>query len=109
LKTGKNKDIQKNSEYGEMLAISLSISQASLTWWTENPDALQIETKAIPAFVGADIAGALISSASTLTYQIIDSGEVNWKGIGWSAASGAIVGSTGVVGKIGNWITKMFK
>ena len=62
--------------------------------------------RALPVFVGADIAGAVIGACSSGLGSYFMSGKVDWRSVGWSAASGAITGSTGVVGKIGRWLSR---
>ena len=49
-----------------------------------------------------------ICAASSCVGSYAISGTINWSGVAWSAASGAICGSTGVVGKVGRWICKLF-
>ena len=62
-------------------------------------------TRVVPTFVGADVAGAVIGAASSAGYQLVSNGSVgDWGG----AASGAVVGSTGVVGKIGKFLSSLF-
>ena len=106
-----SKNYEDNSEYGRTLAFVLTISLSSLEWWEENPDAPFFDlrsTTALPALVGADIAGAIVGGVSGGIGSYIITGSVNWGSVGWGAASGAICGSTGVVGKLGGWITSLF-
>lgn len=67
-----------------------------------------VQSRAVPAFVGADIAGAVIGACSSGIGSYVTSDSVNWKSVAWCAASGAVIGSTGVVGKVGKWISKLF-
>lgn len=85
---------------GALGGVVLNVSQSSLKYW-ETP-----QTRAVPAFVGADIAGAVVGACLGAVGSKVVSGSVSWKGVAWSATSGAITGSTGIVGKIGKWITK---
>ena len=79
----------------------MAISKSSLEWWKENPDAA-IEIKAIPVWIGVDIAGALISGAVSASIQAVtNDGQINWGVVGASACAGA------VVGKLGKWISKL--
>lgn len=89
---------------GALGGVVLSISNSSLEYWNEESE----DSRAIPVFVGADIAGAVICAASSCVGSYAISGTINWSGVAWSAASGAICGSTGVVGKVGRWISKLF-
>jgi len=89
------------AEYGNLLGITLAISQASLEWWTEN------WVEKLPPQVGTDIAGAVIGGCIALGGQLIfGDGSVNWGAVGYGALGGAITGSTGAVGKLGRWIGK---
>jgi len=100
------------SDKGNALAITLAISLASIEWWEENPDAYgdnQKNTKALPVWVGADIAGAAVGATQSAIISYTTTGEVNWESVGLSAVGGAIVGSTGIIGKAGKWISNLFK
>ncbi|MFY9595082.1 MAG: hypothetical protein WAQ01_00145 [Bacteroidales bacterium] len=100
------------SDKGHALAITLAISLASIEWWEENPDAYgdnQKNTKALPVWVGADIAGAAVGATQSAIISYTTTGEVNWESVGLSAVGGAIVGSTGIIGKAGKWISNLFK
>lgn len=88
---------------GALGGVVLNVSKSSLEYW----DATTPKTRAVPAFVGADIAGAVVGACSGAIGSYAVSRKVNWKGVAWSATSGAITGSTGIVGKIGKWISKM--
>lgn len=91
-------------------------------WWNNNtPDIYlpnpigevpypseQYQTYALPAVVGTDIAGALVGGVMSAGIQYAVNGDVNWTIVGASAVGGAIVGSTGVVGKLGKWISNLF-
>lgn len=88
---------------GALGGVVLSVSKSSLEYWKEEQPA---QTKAVQAFVGADIAGAVMGAANGAIGSYVVSGSVNWGSVGWGAATGAIIGSTGVVGKLGKWINK---
>ncbi|MDR2622543.1 MAG: hypothetical protein LBC48_08205 [Dysgonamonadaceae bacterium] len=106
-----SKEYQEDSKYGRTLAYTLAISLASLEWWEENPDAASSglrSTTALPLFVGADIAGAIYGGVSGGVGSYIVSGSVNWGSVGWGAGVGAVLGSTGAVGKLGGWISGLF-
>ncbi|MBK6935371.1 MAG: glycine zipper family protein [Bacteroidales bacterium] len=100
------------SDKGHALAITLAISLASIEWWEENPDAYddnQKNTKALPAWAGADIVGAGYGAAVSAISSYTTTGEVNWEAVGIGAVSGAVSGSTGIIGKAGKWLSNLFK
>ncbi|MDR0295739.1 MAG: hypothetical protein LBH91_06100 [Prevotellaceae bacterium] len=87
-----------DSQNGQILAVTLAISISSIEWWEENPDVFEL-TRILPAWAGADIAGAVGGAIwSAITGGNLASG----------AAGGAIMGSTGVAGKVGKWLAKLF-
>lgn len=98
-------DTLKPLPNGTLSGAVLSISKSSVEYW-EN-EAILVETRAVPAFVGADIAGAIVGVCVTGTIQYLRTGELEGEGLLYAAAGGAIVGSTGIVGKLGNWLTKL--
>lgn len=97
----------KDAPKGALGGVVLNVSKSSLDYW--EGEQLMVQSRAVPAFVGADIAGAVIGACSSGIGSYVTSGSVNWKGVAWGAASGAVTGSTGVVGKVGKWISKLFK
>ena len=72
-------------------------------------DSTNKQTRAVPAFVGADIAGAVWSVCLGCAGAKVTGGNITWKSVAWSAASGAVTGSTGIVGKVGKWLTKYIR
>lgn len=95
----------EESKYGRTLAIALSVSESSMDWWSENT----VETRALPIWAGADIAGAVWGAASNLTFQLVVSdNDFSWKSLGCQTVAGAAIDSTGVVGKVGKWISNLF-
>lgn len=100
----------------------VSVAKYSNNWWNDNTPTIylplpigevthpsnQYTTYALPVAVGTDIAGALIGGAMSAAIQYGANGNVNWGIVGASAVGGAIVGSTGVVGKLGKWISSLF-
>jgi len=95
-----------DSKTGQILAMSLALSLSSIDWWKENPDAFG--NAKLPPVVGADIAGAVIGGVISGVNSYINTGEVSWGGVAVGAGAGAITGSTGVVGKVGKWISNLF-
>lgn len=95
----------KDTKYGHLLAITLNISLYSFEWWKNNPSALNTK---LPFWAGADIAGAIIGGANAVIGGYASTGSVNWGSVAIGAGTGAILGSTGVVGKVGKWISSLF-
>lgn len=89
------------SEYS---GIVLNIASYSAQWWLDNPE----ETKLAP-WVASDAVGAAWGATVAGVTSYCQSGKVDWLGVGVAAASGAVTGSTGVVGKVGKWISKVIK
>lgn len=89
---------------GALGGVVLNVSKSSLDYW--DGEQLMVQSRAVPVFVGADIAGAVIGACTSGLGSYVTSGSVNWKSVAWSAASGAVTGSTGIVGKVGKWISK---
>lgn len=96
----------KDAPKGALGGVVLNVSKSSLDYWED--EQLLAPTKALPVFVGADIAGAIIGACVGGVGSYVTAGDFNWKSVAWSAASSAIVGSTGIVGKVGKWISKLF-
>ena len=100
-----------DSGEGEMVATVLAISIASIEWWEENPDAFTDNlksTEALPAWAAADVVGAAWGAATGAIGSYAGTGEVNWTAVGVGAVSGAVAGSTGIIGKAGKWLSKLF-
>jgi hypothetical protein len=97
-----------NCEEGNVLAVTLALSTASIEWWEANPDAFENGNAKLPPVVGADVAGAVIGGVIAGVNSYINTGEVSWGGVAIGAGAGAVTGSTGVVGKVGKWISKLF-
>lgn len=98
-----------DSDNGYALAITLSISLASLEWWEANPEAFGDgnEAKALPAWVAADVVGAGYSAVVAGIAGYSTTGQVNWGSVGIAACAGAVSGSTGIIGKAGKWIASL--
>lgn len=95
----------EESRYGRTLAVALSIAESSLEWWSENI----VQTRALPVWAALDIVGAVASAALSISGQYATSDEINWKGVAWQTVSGAVMGSTSAVGKVGKWLSGLFK
>jgi len=100
-----NIGFSENSE-GVMVGTVLGISIASIEWWEDNPDAFGSETRLAP-WIAADIAGAAWGAATGAIGSYAGTGEVNWTAVGVGAASGAIAGSTGAIGRIAGWLSRI--
>ncbi len=98
---------KKDSPEGALVASVLSISIHSLTFWEENSEIMYSNGKIAP-WVGADIAGALIGGATGALSSYASSGRVSLTACSISAGVGAISGSTGLVGKAGRFISRLF-
>lgn len=93
------------------VGVVLAIAEESYDWWSKNPDAIistDGKSKAIllPTIVAQDVAGAIVGAGVAAGYQIYqDDGHFDWGAVGWGAGAGAIIASTGVVGRIAKWFT----
>lgn len=88
--------------HGALSGVVLNISQSSLDYWEE------CSTRALPLIAAQDIVGAVIGGVSGAAGSAIVGGSVNWGSVAWGAAVGAVTGSTGVVGKVAKYLTKLF-
>lgn len=98
-----------NGNENGLLGMVLALSDASVTWWQENPEAMNSETRAaVACFIGRDVAGAVISAGvSAAGSYVMNDGDIQWKGVAWAAAGRAISGSLGAVGKLGKFLGEM--
>lgn len=110
-----------NNEYLILTPVS-SIASYSNEWWNSNlpeiyfpepvgiinyPDN-QYTTYAIPAVVATDIAGAIVGAAGVALNQYINNnGKITGGAVVTGAVVGAVVGSTGLVGRLGKWISRL--
>ena len=95
---------ETNTE-GEMIGTILSIAKHSTEYREENDTGYTSgRTLAIPVWRKEDIAG-VVSDVISASGQAAINGEINGNVVVWSAAGGAISGSTGLVGKIVRWLT----
>jgi len=118
----KGSDELGNEIIGEIITIGLLSSE----WWRNNPKAADepttIKGKGGPSItefennispyvvpvVAMDAAGALVSAGAVALNNYINNGSVNWAAVGTGAVIGAVTGSTGLVGKVGKWISSFF-
>lgn len=94
----------KDAPKGALGGVVLNVSKSSLDYWTGKQSSIQ--DIVVPAFVGADIAGVIVGACSSGIGSYVMSGSVDWKSVVWGAASCGIIGSTGIIGKVGKWISK---
>lgn len=88
----------------EIVGPVLSISQYSLDWWTDNPDAMVTNGKLAP-WVAMDIIGAI---DGIVCYALCTSDtDCNWKDAGKNALIGGGVASIGGTSKIFNLLRKL--
>lgn len=109
-----NSHFIKGSPEGDVSGVLLAISNHSIQWWTEHPEAYpksEVENRLIPAWFAADIVGAIAGGLVSGLYQMYTTGcsSSNPCDIGGGALSGALFGSTGVISRVGRWIYKIFK
>lgn len=95
------------SEEGEMIGNILAISKASVECWEKNPDLMPSDRKIAP-WVASDIAGAAVGAVSGAVGSYLNNGRITAGGVGYGALAGAVVASTGVVGKISKFIHEIF-
>ncbi|MDX9928148.1 MAG: hypothetical protein RBT28_12370 [Bacteroidales bacterium] len=101
-----------NENCGYISGCAIAISIASIEWWNENPDAgiVVIDKESnvlVPVWAVSDAVGAFWGATSGAIGSYMINGEVKWGSVGFGALSGAVAGSTGVVGKVAKWITKV--
>lgn len=90
---------------GHTTGYVLAISQASLEWWSD----ANIDTRVVPAWLGADVGGAIVGAGLQAADQYLSHGRiVSWKKVGCHALAMGVIGSTGIANKIGGWVIKFF-
>jgi hypothetical protein len=100
-----------DSNVGYLSGYVIAVALSSIDWWELNPESGALMTKSIniiPAWVAADAVGALWGATSAAIGSYIVNGGVRWGSVGYGALSGAVAGSTGVVGKVAKWISRLF-
>lgn len=105
-----NLNFTDDSQEGQMIASILAISIASIEWWKENPKAFaeNAKTMALPVWAAADVVGGVIGAGASALIQYKVNGEINGEIVAYSAVGGAVVGSTGIVGKAAKWLSSLF-
>lgn len=93
----------KEEKAGVFSGQVIGIAVASIDWWDENYQ----ETRALPAWVGADAAGAIVGAVHNAAIQYCTSKKVNLTQVGYHALGGAVISSTGIVKIVGTWISKV--
>lgn len=112
------KTLDTNSENSKYLVgVILAVAEESYTWWMANPDAMlhngsnaKVAPNSIMAvhFVAMDVSGAIIGAGVTTGYQLYKEGDFDWGAVAFGTAAGALVASTGAVGRLAGWISKAF-
>lgn len=92
-----NQDFTECDNYGYVSGLVLSIGQNSLEYWLDYESG-QIELRVAP-WVAADVGGALIGA---VTGAIVGDGDMD--AVAGGIVAGAIVGSTGLAGRLGKWL-----
>ncbi len=93
----------KDEKAGEFSGQILGIAKASVDWWDEN----SMETRALPAWIGADAAGAIIGAIHNAGTQYLVNKNVDLRQVGYHALGGAVISSTGIVKCVAVWINKI--
>lgn len=98
----------------------IEIMDFSSEWWTTNNPSGYFPLVGViepndsnysdytPMWIANDVAGALIGGVGSAGIQYVLNGEVDWAMVGAVTLTGAIIGSTGAVGKLGGWIRGLF-
>lgn len=97
-----------NEQSTLIVGVVLALSDASIAWWEQHPEAIAPKTRAaVATFVANDVAGALIGGGcAAVGSYILNDGDIQWKSVAWAAGCGAICGSVGAVGKVGSLLRK---
>lgn len=101
---------QTDSNAGYISGYVIAIALSSIDWWELNPECRTLMSKSttlIPARVAADAIGAIWGATSAAIGSYVVNGEVRWGSVGYGVLSGAVAGSTGVVGKVAKWVSKV--
>ncbi len=124
--------VNESSLGAQISGIILSIGLKSYQWWSENSVILydeeisfinhfetigknagpninsNLKNHLLPVPVGMDIAGAFIGSIGSAVAQYSVKGAINMDMVYAGALSGAVLGSTGIVGRVGRWLSSIF-
>lgn len=119
-----SKGYKISNKNGHILAIILSISTNSISWWQNNSSLYsEINTSGkggpnpsyyeeiilVAPWIAADVGGAIIGATVGAVSSYASSGEVSGTAMGIGALAGAVTGSTGAAGKLGRAIFSIFK
>ena len=118
------KDLEKDVSTNDYLFLApiSSIATYSNDWWASNspeiylpepigsvnPDDNNYTTYAVPV-VAMDVAGAIVGAGTAAANQYINNGKATVGGVATGAVLGAVVASTGLIGRLGGWLTKLVK
>jgi len=99
-----------NQKFGTLSSVILNISEHSIEYWSLNTNQTkfiehQLDPRVLPPWAAADIGGALWGATSAALWS---GGNPSWKSLGKGALTGAVSGSTGIVGKIAKGIKIFF-
>jgi hypothetical protein len=105
-----------NDVHGRLTPAILAISLESANWWSNHPDAYPNNSSTVLAApIANDVAGAAVGALVQAGKEIVNDdiqggGTLEGAGsrIANAAVTGAVVGSTGVVGKVANFIKSFF-
>lgn len=110
-----SKGYLEDDKHGKILPLILSISLHSFHWWENNPDAYEALSRAIPAVVANDIAGAVVGATYQASKEVVNddvSGGETIEGAGeriaMGAVHGAVLASSGAVTKAAKWLKSLF-
>lgn len=77
-------------------------------WISGGPSVYNERRYYLVPVVANDVAGAFVGAIGSAVGQYAVNGHVNMRGVYWGALSGAVLGSVGVVGKVGKWLSSLF-
>ena len=109
----------KEAKGADLTGSIISIGLKSCEWWNKNGEILfdnpstkrggpNAEENYVVPVVALDVAGALVSSCAVALNQYINTGHVTLGAVATGAVIGAVTGSTGLVGKVGKWLSSLF-
>lgn len=93
-------EISISDSQSHFVGYILSITKSSTEWWVSTD---LIDLPDDESVIARDAAGALIGATIHLVSQLAFQNNVNWTQVGMGALSGAVVASTGLVGRVARW------